>query len=210
MKVLAITSRVDYIDGYNEYRDSLDQRISKIAVDMGYSPIIIPNINSNSVKEYFNSLNIDAILLTGGNTISYFNDDSPNISIERDQIEITLIEFAISNNIPLFGICRGMQIVNYYFGGSAIKIGNHVAVRHSLVVSKKYIKIIPSVVNSYHSWGINEEELGEGLRPIAWDRDKRVEAFIHKSLPIGCLMWHPERDSDNSSELQLIKEILSG
>ena len=63
-------------------------------------PILIPN-NLIDIKGFLKSINLDMLIFSGGDNIG---DD-----LERDKTEKNMIEFAIENKIPSFGVCRGMQ-----------------------------------------------------------------------------------------------------
>ena len=79
-----------------------------------------------------------------------------------DEVEFKLIEIAIKNKIPILGICRGMQLINIYFGGeiSSVSISKHVSKKHMVNFSKAFseeFRIEPSLmVSSFHSFGISK------------------------------------------------------
>ena len=67
---------------------------------------------------------IDALVLTGGHDVdpdSYGEDPHRKLNAifpKRDAFDMALLEAALEKGIPVYGICRGMQIINVYFGGS--------------------------------------------------------------------------------------------
>jgi gamma-glutamyl-gamma-aminobutyrate hydrolase PuuD len=68
----------------------------------------------------------DALILLGGNDIDPRSYNQTNINckktyIFRDYFEMGLIEKALAKGIPIFGICRGFQMVNIYFGGTLLQ-----------------------------------------------------------------------------------------
>ena len=67
----------------------------------------------------------------------------------RDKTEISIINFAQSNNLPLLGICRGMQMIGNWFGVKLHLVKNHNKTRH-----KVYGKI-KKEVNSFHSYSLS-------------------------------------------------------
>lgn len=86
-------------------------------------PIIVPtSTNLDAVKEYVKIA--DGIIFTGGEDISpnIYNEDFlpqvKQISVVRDEFEKALFFEALENNIPILGICRGLQLINSLMGGS--------------------------------------------------------------------------------------------
>lgn len=156
----------------------------------------------------------DGIILPGGvdvnprlyhekNTASRFIND------ELDDLEMKTIAYALKHHIPIFGTCRGMQILNVYFGGTMnqdISTGNvHRAYQekgrwydrsHNTLVAKDSFlykvygtRFIP--VNSAHHQGL--KQLGWGFRTVQVSDDDLIEAIEHDSLPVIGVQWHPER-----------------
>ena len=78
---------------------------------------------------------IDILILTGGNDIISKKKES----IIRNKIEINLIKKAIKRKIPIFGICRGAQLLNIKFGGRISKVKNQMRTRHNIYFNKNDI-----------------------------------------------------------------------
>ena len=186
---------------YHEERDALSHDWLTLIENLNAFPILIPN-NLKNLNEFLFTSNLDGIILSGGDNIG----KNP----ERDRSENTIIEFSLKQKIPIFGVCRGMQIINNYFGGS-INVNsttNHVKNSHDVqIINSKFSGIIGKSslnVNSYHNNTITTEILGENLEPFAIsDNDNTVEGFFHTKLPIVGVMWHPERAYAENSELIL-------
>jgi len=209
MKRLGITQRVENITAYGERRDCLDQRWSVLANELGYIPIPLPNIGKLDISNLLDSLQLDAIILSGGNSITKLNPTATDVAPERDIFEIALIEEGIKRAIPILGVCRGMQIINIYYGGQLLPIEGHVASYHKLNIASDYSEYILEMVNSYHNWAIKSSDLASGLIPIASDEKGSIEAFIHESKPVAGLMWHPERETPfKQQDIKLIKKFL--
>jgi putative glutamine amidotransferase len=162
----------------------------------------------------------DGILITGGEDIfpGLYNktDDTARcgkIDRYRDSLEIAMIELAIEHNIPIVGVCRGLQIINVSLGGSLIvdipaDLGNLVTHRqedwqncYHLVkpVDATHLNVITEGtkgdVSSNHHQGI--ENVGDGLQISATSADGLPEAIEWEIRgEKGFLMavqWHPER-----------------
>ena len=101
---------------------------------------------------------------------------------------------------PVLGICRGLQVLNVFFGGTLIQD----LPGHSQAAGRDRlhrVRTAPSplqdlfgetlVVNSAHHQAA--DRLGQGLRAVQWAIDGTVEAVIHQSLPVWGVQWHPER-----------------
>jgi len=207
MKILAISQRVENITQYNEQRDCLDQRWTTLAHSLGFTAV--PLSNMASPKDIINNLKPTAIILSGGNSITKLDPSASDVSPIRDQFEKKLIQLSIEKNIPLLGICRGMQFINMFFSGGLSKLSGHVACRHKVDFVDKTMLLDSREVNSFHSWGIEKLQLAEDLRPFAVAHDKTIEGFYHKSLPIAGIMWHPEREQPfDKNDLKLFKRFL--
>lgn len=180
MKRIAITQRVDIIKSYGERRDCLSQEWISLLLACDFMPIIIPN-NLKAAKKLLASISVDGILLTGGNDLVEYGGDAP----ERDETERFLLELAISDGLPLLGVCRGMQVLLNYFGGSLCKVENHIAVEHEITAGNGELQ----TVNSFHAFGTFECPMP--LSPIFRTKDGVIEAVSYKRL-YG-IMWHIER-----------------
>ncbi|WP_122082594.1 type 1 glutamine amidotransferase [Vibrio coralliirubri] len=207
MKRIGLTQRVDIIASYGERRDALDQRWYDLLLELGMLPIPLPNLSPQNATYFIDKLEIDGIILTGGNSISVSEKVGHDNAPERDIFEITIIDYAINNNLPVLGICRGMQVINHYFGGTLKEIDGHIAKRHVINTMTDDFEL-PKIVNSFHSLGIAHENLGLGLKPIAVDEKGNIEAFLYPDKNILGVMWHPEREENYSKfDLNLIKGL---
>ena len=201
-KKIGITLRVETIKKYNEKRDAISQDWINILKELDFLPVLIPN-SLNDVYGFLKAMKLDGLILSGGDNIG---DD-----LERDKTEESIIKFAIKNDVPIIGICRGMQVINNFFNGSVLKTNslNHVGKRHSIkIIDKKFEEIFFNHmdVNSYHENIINEKIIGENLQIFAIDeRDNTIEGFYHKDFTIYGIMWHPERENSYKNGLKLFK-----
>ncbi len=208
MKRIAITQRVELIQSHSERRDALDQRWVIFLQKLDFLPILLPN-NISYIQNLITDDYIDGILLTGGNSLVKYGGDAP----ERDDIEKLLIDFAYLKNVPLLGVCRGMQMIQDYFNNPLFQVAGHVARRHSLIVDQghKLSNIIHRYknVNSFHEYGTYKVE-GDLLK-VAHSQDGVVMAIEHKEKNIFGVMWHSERElSFNKIDQDMYKKIFCG
>lgn len=194
---IGISTRLVKYEKYDEKRDIISHDWINFFNDLNFIPVLIPNL-LNDVENFLDLMNLDGIILSGGDNIGDFP--------ERDKTENKIIEFCIRKNTPLIGICRGMQIINSFFGGTIKKNAtiDHVGNKHKVLFLKKsFCNINKSSinVNSFHNNLINSDNLGDNLESVAISTfDESIEAFSHKKYPISGLMWHPERLSDENNK----------
>ena len=149
----------------------------------------------------------DGLLLPGGGDLEPWrygqgNTASRGLEPERDRAELDLLGQFTAAGRPVLGICRGLQTVNVFFGGTLIQdLPGHRAVgeRDRLHV----VSTAPDplgrlwgkrpVVNSAHHQAV--DRLGEGLETIAWAESGFPEALIHTQRPVLGVQFHPERMS---------------
>lgn len=144
----------------------------------------------------------DAYVILGGNDANptLYNEEnvaSKEIDDLIDELDMKVIEHAVSTKKPLFGICRGLQMINIYFNGSLNQhIDNHVDTRH--VICKKINKYLfndVEEVNSLHHQTI--KDLGENLEVLYTSEDGEIEFIKHKFLPIFATQFHPEMERES-------------
>ena len=118
----------------------------------------------------------------------------------RDALEMDLLNLFTSAHRPVLGVCRGMQSVNVFFGGTLVQdLPGHSSVHdsdrlHSVTAAPSLLRRLYGercVVNSSHHQSI--DRFGAGLEALQWAPDGTVEALRHRTLPILCVQWHPER-----------------
>lgn len=210
MRRLGITQRVEVVVSYSERRDCLDQRWSAFARELGYVPLPLPNLSRDEVAGLMDALELDAVVLSGGNTLAAIDPEAPDAAPERDAFEAALIDEAAVRRIPVIGVCRGMQMINAHLGGAARRAEGHVATRHPLEVSPAWRDLVGTPVNSFHGWAIPGDLLAGDLEPIARDQAGHVEAFVATGRRIAGVMWHPERESPfRADDVALFERFLT-
>ena len=95
--------------------------------------------------------------------IGYFADGPWS----HKSFEKIMINFSITKNIPVLGVCRGMQLINLYFGGKIIKKKRHMRTKHNVNFSnKKFFKLNNLNVNSFHNFCITNYSIEKNLKLI--------------------------------------------
>ena len=182
----------------------------------GGIPFYIPTLPDASLAEDFIS-RMDGLLLSGGN-----DDVQPHhygeipiqglkyVNPERDEWEFALINAALKQNKPIFGICRGCQILNVALGGSLYQslpkqyegAGEHFPVEtdmfnlyHSINIEKDSMlhEMFGDrmMINSYHNLAIKEP--AECFRVTARSEEGIIECVesTEHYFVVG-VQWHPE------------------
>jgi putative glutamine amidotransferase len=151
---------------------------------------------------------MDGLLLTGGSDISpeflRQNDVDPSlldkgVDPERDRWEFKAVQEALSRGLPIFAICKGLQVFNVALGGTLkldIKGHNLPEQRDREVQRLRHARRAPhrfSKVNSAHHQAI--EQLGNDLEVEAWSaHDGIVEQIRLRKYPFArAVQYHPER-----------------
>ena len=162
---------------------------------------------------------VGGLLLSGGPDVHperYGQEPDPGARLqlrpELDELEFRVLEYALSEDMPVLAICRGMQVLNVVFGGKLIQdLSGHrnddddkEHASHLIYVAPgaKSAAIIGSAgffkVNSYHHQGLTEAQRAPRLMSTAYSVDdglvEGLESPEH-SWVIG-LQCHPERQDE--------------
>lgn len=200
----------NYTDGDASLRDRYYTQIA----DAGGVPVIIPPLADKDI--IINTLdNIDALLLTGGadhNPLWSGQQPHPalhNINQARDLPELLATRLACNRQMPILGICRGMQTIAIALGGEVCQDIPHTPklIKHSQEADRTEpthsVDIEPDsalhgifgtdriFVNSFHHQAVTSP--GKGMRITATAPDGTAEAMestCHK--PVIGVQWHPE------------------
>lgn len=193
--------RVTEAANYIEPRDSISHDWLNILSGWEMSPLLVPNIGTDP-HEFFSVHAPHLLILSGGDDIG--------TSIVRDANETRLLDAAIERQLPVFGVCRGLQFINSHLGGSLGHVENHVAKSHSVYIAPTWHKFYGEdvMVNSYHNTSIPPKGLAPSLAATAHDSDGNVEAAMHTSMPIAAVMWHPERGGGIEGDIKVIRSII--
>ena len=174
---------------------------------------------------------LDGLILAGGRDIdpaTYGAErangtDDPRT--ERDEFELALAQRAMERDIPLLGICRGMQLMNIARGGTLVQSlpehlhrrsvgtfdGNDHPVRleESSLAARATGEVSHGTL-SHHHQGI--DRVGDGLRVTGWaDEDELPEALEDPELQFALgVQWHPEADPESRVIAALVEAARRG
>jgi microsomal dipeptidase-like Zn-dependent dipeptidase/gamma-glutamyl-gamma-aminobutyrate hydrolase PuuD len=204
---------------FNDAQSQLNQVYYTSIVRAGGVPYIIPPFDMMNEQGWDDDILelLDGIVFSGGGDVNplYF-DEQPirelhEVATVRDEMELLLARRAADRQIPILGICRGIQVMNVAFGGTVLQDiyaqGDNVWIKHSQkaprFASSHTVELEPGsliasiygkqqlAVNSFHHQAVGV--LAPGFRVTARSADGVIEAMEsteHKSI-LG-VQWHPE------------------
>lgn len=199
--IIAITQRVVENPTYPDRRDALGHDWVRAFDRLFPEAVLVPVPNClEDVGAWLDAVRPRGIVLSNGNDWG----DAP----ERDATEKVLYEHAIQADMPLLGVCRGLQVIHKLTGGE-IEISvseatgrSHTAVCHDVEISTEPFRKIAGgevlAVNSFHDQGVL---LSGGVSPdfeVFATSGECVEGFVHRSKPVLAVQWHPEREGGSS------------
>ena len=193
----------------------------RLQVNANYvEPFTNRNISSiiitNNDPDLLGTLTLcDGFLLPGGDDINpeYYGEENKGLSKEidysLDELDRKVITYAIKHQKPLLGICRGIQSLAAFCGGSLYQDIETAGLKHEVkekchVVNTLYQHPFASkfnetfVTNSFHHQAV--KKVPEGFVVIFKHQDV-IEGIIHQTLPILGIQWHPERLETKESKL---------
>ena len=198
MKMIAVSQRVE-VSKHKEIRPQLDINFFNFISSSGYIPVPIPYYSYDKKKSNFflrkwlNEIKPHGIVLSGGENIG--------TNKFRDTAEYFLINFSKKHDIPILGICRGMQILAKYFGSKLYKVKNHVNKNHLIKSQNKKV-----IVNSFHNLAIKSCPKNFKIKFKA--EDGVIESIYSTNYRMEGWMWHPERYKKfKSFDIKLFKRL---
>lgn len=207
---------IDLINVSSDYSDAIS--------DHGGVPLLIPILETFDGEKIKNIIeSIDGLLLTGGEDIhpKFYQTGQTSDVIKvhelmkrdpnRDSFELALLKEAFNRNIPILGICRGLQMINVYFGGTLLsdietsikskinhlasledktQLIHHVNFKKGSLLNEIYQRE-DLLVNSFHHQCVNQ--IANGFEVIAESKDQVIEGIIYNGPEwIVGIQWHPE------------------
>ena len=183
----------------------------EVALTRAGGRIVEVHYNDGSAEAFLDR--IDALMLTGGGDIDppVYGGEGGSAQLvdrRRDDFELRLIRGALQRNMPILGICRGIQILNVAQGGTLVdfRADEKRFATHGIDLSSmdahavdiragtrlaQLLGVGPRRANSFHGQAV--DRVGEGLRVAAVAPDGIIEAI---ELPgydfVIATQWHPE------------------
>jgi putative glutamine amidotransferase len=187
--------------------------------DSGGRPVLLPPGGDAAEAEATVAV-LDGVVIAGGGDIDpaiYGAAKHPKTDVnapDRDAWELAVADAAIRLNVPLLGICRGMQVLNVACGGTlhqhvpelvghadhsgpADGFGLH---RVRVTTGSTIISVLPGGeyfrVPTHHHQAV--DRVGDGLLAVAWADDGVIEA-VESANPddfVVGVQWHPEQGDD--------------
>lgn len=186
----------------------------------GGIPLILPFVEGERSEEIIRSIleSTDGVILTGGHDFypPFYGMEAhqklQEVWPERDLFDRRVYETALELGKPVFGICRGFQLINLFAGECEILQDLSEASRPLLKHSQGHSPSMMihevrfekdsffgrvfgerAMTNSFHHLAVLKE--GRGLRPVAWTSDGVIEAVEAEEKKLIACQFHPEMTS---------------
>ena len=200
---------------YDSGKCTLLEGYYRSVLEAGGTPLIIPSFDDTDALTSLLD-HVDALILSGGGDINplYLGEEPipelSSINPARDWQELMLVRLAANRQIPILGICRGIQVMTAALGGKLYQdiykqagatlkhsqdTDRHIATHSVRIASSSMLaKIFGSTnlhVNSFHHQAVQEAAPGFAVTAVSPDGlIEAVESTQHKSM-LG-VQWHPE------------------
>ncbi len=213
--------------------NQLSNAYVKAVENAGGVPVIIPLYNNiENIIPLLEAL--DGIVLSGGadvSSIMYGQRPSGKLKATtplRDKQEIEIVKHIVKRrNIPVLGICRGMQILNIAYGGSLYQdlesdgfschlLNMYPRSYETHTVTPCKASVLSGIlgnteigVNSFHHQAV--KNIGDGLEVTALSEDNVIEAMenCQKDKFIIGVQWHPEELLDDAKQQEIFKTLVN-
>lgn len=232
MKPLIGITTYNATNSYGQPIVLLQQSYVRAVIQAGGVPVLIPSLIAEDGWDAVYS-RLDGILFSGGGDISldHFRGDVhpriDDVDLERDSVELKMIQAATSDGKPFLGICRGCQVLNVALGGTLFThipdqlpnaldhsypgnmrtvLVHEVKIEEGTRVAEIYGEPIIKV-NSLHHQGL--KDIAPALRVAGHSPDGLVEAVELPDHPFGlAVQWHPEWLTDQKATRNLFRRFV--
>lgn len=196
--ILLVSMRLAPSTTYYEERDAISHDWGRLLEDLNVTPVLVPNSLRNPART-FDEFRPNGILLTGGDDLGGGPSEFGR-QTSRDRTEFALVAEALSRDVPILAVCRGLHVLNAFLDGRLTRSVDepHVAVDHAVTLlaplgGRPEGSVVE--VNSFHNHGVHLDGLARALRPVAVTAGGFVEALEFPEHRTLAIQWHPERKS---------------
>jgi putative glutamine amidotransferase len=227
-KPLIGVTAYDYVKPENGWHYDISYCKNAAAIERaGGLPVLIPSsLQQETLRAIYERL--DAVLLPGGGDVnpsqykSQPNAPLVSVSDARDAMELSMASWALADDLPILGICRGIQLLNVAMGGSLVQdIPSAIEsdLRHDiqgdeprntflhevqLEANSRLASILGDTqfrVNSLHHQALRD--LAPNVKVVAKAPDGIVEAIeVPDKHFVMAVQWHPEDLLDDDSRME--------
>lgn len=201
----------------------------RAVAEAGGVPVVLPSPSGHEDRVATAALDlIDAVVLSGGNDIAPESYGRTDVEVDevdpsRDRFEIALVQGALERQLPILGVCRGMELINVAYGGT-LRSG----VRHTEAESLELPGLRDARVHRIRlapgsrvaaALGQNEVEaicmhhqatdrIGDGLVVTGMAADETAEVIEDPERWVLGVLWHPEQALDQTPVQRRLYEAL--
>jgi putative glutamine amidotransferase len=227
-KPLIGVTAYDYVKPENGWHYDISYCKNAAAIERaGGLPVLIPSsLQEETLRAIYERL--DAVLLPGGGDVnpsqykSEVNAELHSVSDERDAMELSMAKWALADDLPVLGICRGIQLLNVAMGGSLVQdipSKLHSDLRHDLEGDEPRNTFLHEVelkadsrlatilgdtqfkVNSIHHQALRD--VAPNAKVVGTAPDGIVEAIeVPDKHFVMAVQWHPEDLLDDDERME--------
>jgi putative glutamine amidotransferase len=191
----------------------------------GGAPLIVPPFSPEDDVETILE-RVDGVVMSGGPDIHpclYGAEEHPKLGptdVGLDRFEIGFVRRALERDLPILGICRGAELLNVARGGTLLQHVDGHRQQEEARVATHDVDIEPESrlaevlgttrtgVNTYHHQAV--DQLGGGVRAVAWAADGLVEAIELTGLDFAIgVQWHAEGLIDEPTQCALFRGFVA-
>ena len=202
--LICVSADMTTTDGGTQLFARVSHAYGEAIYRAGGMPLVTGGVGAEDLAQL-----CDGLLLSGGIDLHprYYGEELLNdtvaVCLERDEFEWVLLRAFLEQGKPVFGICRGCQLINVALGGTLYQdLAEQMGVEHRDAALRHEVAAEAGSVlhhlfgprfltNSTHHQSVRQA--APGLRVVARSDDGVVEALEHETLPILATQFHPER-----------------